>query len=122
MKLGEKRQAEAEFRKAVALEPQNAAAHNNEANALAQGGNIRDAIEQLQQALALQGDMAEAHHNLGVLLLQQGDQKSGQAEIEQSRKLGYTADSASSSGKQLGGFAGESVGDHCAGFLAFGGS
>ena len=80
----------AEFRKALALAPQNAAARNNSASLLAQQGNITDAIEQLQETIALQTDFAEAHYNLGLLLLEQGNHKAGETELQRALELGYS--------------------------------
>ena len=41
-------------------------------NALAQAGNMHEAIGHWEQALRVQPDFAEAHNNLGVALWQAG--------------------------------------------------
>ena len=81
----------AEFRKALELAPENAAARNNSASLLAQKGDIAAAVEQLQETVALQADLAQAHYNLGLLLLQQGNRKAGETELEKAQSLGYSA-------------------------------
>src|SRR5208337_584996 len=47
--------------------------------ALAQEGNLKEAVEQYQRVLRLQPNIAAAHYNLGVILLQLG---AGQEAIE----------------------------------------
>jgi predicted O-linked N-acetylglucosamine transferase (SPINDLY family) len=56
------------FRRAVAVEPHNAAAHNNYGNALKDGRRFQEALHCYEHALCLAPDFIEAHLNRGVVL------------------------------------------------------
>jgi len=62
-------EAEAEFRRALALNPKSATAHNNLGAVLAQRGDTDGAFEQFRLATE---DVATAHNNLAVVLLELG--------------------------------------------------
>jgi tetratricopeptide (TPR) repeat protein len=53
---------------AVAVNPDDAAAHNYLGDALARSGQDTSAIEQYRHALSLRPDLSDAHNNLGVAL------------------------------------------------------
>ncbi len=59
----------AHYRKAVELEPDNAAARASLANALRSGGEFHEAITHYRKALAIDGTNAAIHNNLGGAIL-----------------------------------------------------
>jgi tetratricopeptide (TPR) repeat protein len=63
-------EAAAEFRKAIAQQPDSLPAHFNLGAALSQTGDLRGAIEQFEKTLRLDPNHANAHYNLGLLLAQ----------------------------------------------------
>jgi tetratricopeptide (TPR) repeat protein len=63
-------EAAAEFRKAIAQQPDSIPAHLNLGAALTQTGDLRGAVEQFEETLRLDANHANAHYNLGVLLAQ----------------------------------------------------
>jgi tetratricopeptide (TPR) repeat protein len=65
-----------DLQKAVAIAPDNAVAHFQLANVLAELGHKSDAIEHFEKALAVKPDFLEAHYNLGLIL-------AGQKKFEQ---------------------------------------
>ena len=56
------------FRRAVAVEPHNAGAHNNYGNALKHARRFEEALKCYEQALRFAPDFLEAHLNRGVML------------------------------------------------------
>jgi tetratricopeptide (TPR) repeat protein len=62
----------AEWKKALALTPDDARSHNNFGYTLAQAGRLPEAVAQYQRALELQPEYAEAQDNLGVAMAAQG--------------------------------------------------
>jgi hypothetical protein len=64
--------AAAEWRKALALDPDNAKAHTNLGIALWGMGERNEALAQFRKAVELKGEYAEARNNLGVALVQLG--------------------------------------------------
>jgi Flp pilus assembly protein TadD len=72
MKIRQYAQAEAEWRRAVGMNPAEAPAHNNLGFCLAELGRAQEAIEEYQKALQLSPDYPEAHNNLGSALMAQG--------------------------------------------------
>jgi tetratricopeptide (TPR) repeat protein len=63
-------EAAAEFRKALAEQPDSIPAHFNLGAALTQTGDFGGAIEQFNETLRLDASHANAHYNLGLLLAQ----------------------------------------------------
>jgi WD40 repeat protein/serine/threonine protein kinase/tetratricopeptide (TPR) repeat protein len=59
-------------RKAVELDPQSAAAHNNLGFALQAQGKLDEAIAEYREAIRFKPDYSVAHHNLGFALQGQG--------------------------------------------------
>jgi tetratricopeptide (TPR) repeat protein len=64
--------AVAGYKRALALEPDYADAHNNLGIALAAQGRMDDAVAHFKRAIALKPDYADAHQNLGLALAAQG--------------------------------------------------
>lgn len=69
---GKRADAVAYYRKALAIRPTFAEAHNNIANLLKEQGLLEEAIEHLRKAIALRPDLAETRNNLGNALKEQG--------------------------------------------------
>jgi Flp pilus assembly protein TadD len=57
---------------ALAIQPDDAATHNNLGNALFQKGRVDEAIAHFQKAIELHPELPNAHNNLGNVLLQKG--------------------------------------------------
>jgi tetratricopeptide (TPR) repeat protein len=85
-------EAEAVYRKIVALWPGIAAAHNNLGIILAQQGKLDEALAQFERAVALEPNFAEAHNNLGNVL--QAQSKRDQAALEFERAIALRPDYA----------------------------
>jgi len=66
-------EAEASYRKALALNPNYAEGHTGLGNTLKEAGRLKEAIASHRQALILSPEYAEAHSNLGNALHQQGN-------------------------------------------------
>ncbi|HET9480912.1 MAG TPA: tetratricopeptide repeat protein [Candidatus Polarisedimenticolia bacterium] len=73
--VGRHREAEAEYRRALAIAPGHARTHYNLGTLLEATGRQAEAIASYAEAARLDPSYAEAHHNLGVLL-----EKAGRAE------------------------------------------
>jgi tetratricopeptide (TPR) repeat protein len=69
---GEMDGAIAQYRKALALDPDSELAHNNLGLALARRGRAEAAIAEYRAALRSKPDYGEAHNNLGSVLADQG--------------------------------------------------
>jgi serine/threonine-protein kinase len=65
-------EAVAAYRRAIALKPEDAAAHYNLGNVQYQQGRFDEAVTAYQQAIALKPDLALAHMNLGSALAMLG--------------------------------------------------
>ena len=65
-------EAMAEFRRAIALDPQFGAAHNNLGTALQTLGKTDEAMAEFRRAIALDPQFGAAHNNLGAALQTQG--------------------------------------------------
>jgi Tfp pilus assembly protein PilF len=61
------------YRRAIALDPTSARAHNNLGNAFLRQGKWNEAAEEFDQACQLAPDLAEAHTNRGIVFYQQKD-------------------------------------------------
>ncbi|MHB8883082.1 MAG: protein kinase domain-containing protein [Thermodesulfovibrionales bacterium] len=60
------------YREGLRLNPHNAEAHYNLANALIRKGQVREAIASYRQAIRVDPDLTAAHFNLGVALFNSG--------------------------------------------------
>ena len=72
-RLGKTDAAKANFRTAIALDPNYAEAHNNFGRFLLELGETDDALRETKAALRLAPGLALAHHNLGAIHARQGD-------------------------------------------------
>jgi Tfp pilus assembly protein PilF len=73
------------YRRAIALKPDYAEAHNNLGVALAAQGRIDEAVSHCRRAIVLKPDDAEAHNNLGTALCLQG--KFDEATVQYGRAI-----------------------------------
>lgn len=71
-----------EFRKVVALEPNEALPHQQLAMAAALAGNNYTAVKELEAAVRLEPEDASTHGNLGVAYLHQGHYEKAQPQFE----------------------------------------
>jgi superkiller protein 3 len=69
---GDHAAALAEFRKAVAADPNDPRAQFNLGKELKAGGDLAGAIAAFQRAIDLKPDYEDAHYNLGIALRDQG--------------------------------------------------
>ncbi len=70
---GKRAEAEAAYRAALKVNPDDAVAHYNLGTTLATQGRLDEAVAQLRAAIRLKPDDAEAHGNLGNALTAQGN-------------------------------------------------
>lgn len=75
------------LQRATQLSPDDAVAHNNLGNALAQIGRAAEAASSYRRALALMPDFAEAHNNLGNVLLDLGQLNDALASYRQAVRI-----------------------------------
>jgi len=80
--------AEAEFREATRLKPDDANAHYNLGRALSDQEKLAEAIVEYREAIRLKPDFAMARCNLGLLLRQQGQYREALAELRRGHELG----------------------------------
>jgi Flp pilus assembly protein TadD len=80
-------EAFAEYREAIRLQPDYAAAHYNLGNTLRDQGKLLEAIAALREAIRLQPGYAEAHNNLGLALHDQGKVSEAVAEYREAIRL-----------------------------------
>ncbi len=92
MDLGRTEEAEASYRRALALKPDYAAAHNNLGNVLQGRGEHEAAEACYRRVLALEPSYTETNDNLGVALREQA--KSAEAETSCRRALALNPDYA----------------------------
>ncbi len=86
-KRAEYDQAQAIWRKVLALDPDDAKSHNDLAVNLYLLGHVEEAFEQLRQAVRINPAFVEGHFNLGRFLLQQGHANEALPELEQTAAL-----------------------------------
>lgn len=72
LQVGQFPQAVEQIQRAIALNPNAAAFHNNLGTALQRMGRFPEAVASHQQALRLQPDFVDAHYNLGTILMNCG--------------------------------------------------
>ncbi len=84
---GREKEAEAAYRRALALEPSIAPAWNNLGLLLLERGEAREAIPLLRRALELDPSLVEAWNNLGVALEETGDPASAETAYTQALEL-----------------------------------
>ena len=70
--LGKLELAEASYKRAIALKPNFAEAHNNLGNTLNNLGNLQEAEASFKYAIKLEPNNAEPHSNLGIVLEKHG--------------------------------------------------
>jgi predicted O-linked N-acetylglucosamine transferase (SPINDLY family) len=87
---GQMDQAVAHYERALSLNPDYAAAHNNLGVVLAAQGQIDQAVAHYERALSLKPDYVEAHNNLGLALMVQG--QADQALVHCERALSLKPD------------------------------
>jgi tetratricopeptide (TPR) repeat protein len=75
------------YRKALELEPNDAATHYNLALALKYKGESREALKEFQAALKLRPKWAEAHHGIGAVWYDLQDQDSAVKELRTAEAL-----------------------------------
>jgi tetratricopeptide (TPR) repeat protein len=75
-------EAAAEFRKAVAANPDSVVARINLGAALSQLGDAQGAIEQFEEAIRIEPRSVNAHYNLAILLAAQGNHKKAIAHLQ----------------------------------------
>jgi len=83
----EYQQAQAIWKKVLALDPDDAKSHNDLAMNLFLLGDTEQAYEQLRQAIRINPLLVEAHYNLGRFLLQEGHPNEALPELETTVKL-----------------------------------
>src|SRR5262249_15071894 len=77
-----------EYRAALRSDPNNAKAHYNLGNALADKGDLEEAIREYQAALAIDAKYAMAHCNLGHTRMRQGRFTDALAALKTGHELG----------------------------------
>ena len=86
-KKGRLAEAIAEWKKALALDPEDASAHNNLGALLLRQGDRAGAAAHLERALAVRADLPDAHSNLGLLLMAEGKLGAAVTHLRQSLEL-----------------------------------
>src|SRR5262249_12253083 len=86
--LGRSDDAIAEYRRALALDPRLAEAHENLGQVLYRTDRFEEAAEELRKAIALDPDSAEAHCGLGLSLKHVGQFQEALAELGRADELG----------------------------------
>ncbi len=101
-KKGDYTEAIPEWRKALAMEPDDPRAHNGFGETLARDGKRDEALTQFRAAIAEKPEFAEAHNNLGVLFAALGKPADATAEFNQALEInpGY-ADSHNNLGRLM---------------------
>src|SRR5207245_422471 len=85
-KLGKSDEAVADYRKALALDPDCASAHSNLAVAFVQAGDLAEAESHYRKALAGK-PTAENRNGLGYVLARRGDTEAAIAEFRKATEL-----------------------------------
>ena len=80
-------EAIAHFRKALALQPDDAGLHHHFGAVLAKQGQMDEAIRHYQEALRLNPDQADAHNGLGVALHEKGQMDEGIRQLQEAIRL-----------------------------------
>ncbi len=86
-KLGRDKEAEVEYRTAIALDPKNCDAHNNLGILLEKLGRDKEAEVEYRTAIALDPKYADAYNNLGILLEKLGRDEEAEAEFRKAIAL-----------------------------------
>jgi len=85
--MGRKKDAEAEYREVLRINPNIAEAHNNLGNLLGNMGRKEDAEAECREALRINPNIAEAHNNLGNLLYDTGRKEDAEAEYREALRI-----------------------------------
>lgn len=88
LQKGEMDGAIVQFKDALTVDPDDAAAYYNLGNALLQNGKADEAIAQFQAVVKLDPKNAMAHYNQGNALLQAGQMEAASSQLQQALKLG----------------------------------
>jgi len=75
------------YRRALALNPRLAAAHNSLGSILGTQGRLDDAVQHFREALRLEPDNPEAHNNLGLALRTMGEREDAVRHFEAALRL-----------------------------------
>lgn len=70
-----------EWKKALAMQPDDVGAHFNFGETLVRAGKTEDGIAELEEAIRLNPHLAEAHNNLGVALQQLGRNQESESQL-----------------------------------------
>lgn len=81
------RQAEAAYRKLIAMDPNRLAARNNFANVLYTMGRVDDAIRQWETAVSIDPSFLDGHLNLGKIYYSQGKLKKSADHLQRALKI-----------------------------------
>ena len=85
--VGRRDEAEKEYREALRINPDFAAAHINFGNLLDDIGRKEDAVAEYREALRINPDYAVAHYNLGILLGDMGRKEDAETEYRDALKI-----------------------------------
>jgi len=96
LKKGRLREAEREFKAAIALMPGNPEFHEHLANFYEREGRLPEALAQLERAIALKPDFARAHNLMGIVLSREG--RLDEAEMAFSKAIALQPDYAEAHG------------------------
>jgi superkiller protein 3 len=76
-----------EFKRAIELEPNLAAAYNNLGGVLAAKGSLESSIAHFEEAIKRESNLADSHYNLGLLLLRLGFRDRAMIEFKIAKEL-----------------------------------
>jgi Flp pilus assembly protein TadD len=85
--MGRTEDAEAEYREALRINPDDAEAHYNLGNLLKETGRTEDAEAEYREAIRINPDYAETHANLGILFSETGNKEEAKNELEIAKDL-----------------------------------
>ena len=92
----------ADFDKAIALDPNDAAAYGNRGNAYYSKGEVDRAIADYTKAIALDPKLVQARYNRGIAYRKKGDKEQAIADFRKALEIDPSDQDAKNSLKQLG--------------------